>query len=382
MSRSTLTAAGVILLLALCLGCGQEEEGQVIARIGSETITEADILTRLEGMPPFVREQLKSPEGRQRLIQALVEERILYKDALAKGLDKTEAYQREIEQREVDILVGMYYERVIESAAAPSDDAVTAYYESHQADFTVPEAIRGRHILVETKSEAQRLRGLLDGGADFAELAKQHSLDPMTSERQGIIHGEIKRGQHVKGLGDLPELVEVFFQMEEGEISDPVRTEKGYHVLRVDTRTPASVRPFDEVKPEIVSMLTGQRRNAVRDSVMAELKTKYRVEFVTEDQGQPETPEAMFKAASEESEPQRKIERYRGFIEKYPDDERAYEAKFMIGFTMAEDLKDFDAAEREFEDFLERYPESDLSDDAKWMLENMRSGSEPDFGSE
>ena len=68
------------------------------------------------------------------------------------------------------------------------------------------------------------------------------------------------------------------------------------------------------------------------------------------------------------------------FIEKYPKNERAYEAKFMIGFTQAEELKDYDGAEKTFKDFLAQYPSTDLSDDASWMLENMRSGGQPDLG--
>jgi TolA-binding protein len=94
---------------------------------------------------------------------------------------------------------------------------------------------------------------------------------------------------------------------------------------------------------------------------------------------EPKTPEDLFKMASEASSPQEKIKYYDQFTKRYPTNERAYEAKFMIGFTMAEDLKDYDGAEKVFKDFLEKYPASDLSDDAKWMLENMRSGKHPDI---
>ena len=77
----------------------------------------------------------------------------------------------------------------------------------------------------------------------------------------------------------------------------------------------------------------------------------------------------------------KKIEYYEEFVKTYPDNERVYEAMFMIGFTLAEDLRSYDEAQKAFEDFLEKHPESDLSDDARWMIENMRSGEEPDFGS-
>jgi tetratricopeptide (TPR) repeat protein len=106
------------------------------------------------------------------------------------------------------------------------------------------------------------------------------------------------------------------------------------------------------------------------------------VVYLSESQEKAKTPEVLFKMASEESDPRKKIEHYQAFLDTYPDNERAYEAKFMIGFTLAEDVGDYDAAETVFREFLDEYPENDLSDDAGWMLDNMRSGGQPDFAPE
>jgi len=155
----------------------------------------------------------------------------------------------------------------------------------------------------------------------------------------------------------------------------------GYHVVVVDGKFPEATRPLEEVKGEIASILGPDVRNRVRDETVADLMNRYDVEFLVESETEPASPEDLFKLASEEPNPRKKIEYYEEFVEAYPDNERVYEAMFMIGFTLAEDLRSYDEAQEVFEDFLEKHPESDLSDDARWMLENMRSGEEPEFGS-
>lgn len=372
----------MIIIAAICLSCGEDEEIGGLAKIGNEVVTLDDLEARLKGMPPFMMEQLNTPEGRQRLLKAIVEEEIIVREARARGLDKTEEFKNEIEMRERDVLVNLFYEKVIDTGSAPSDSEVVAFYESHADEFTTPEAIRGRHILVKTEREAARLRQRLEEGADFAQLASAHSLDAPTKDRGGILHGEITRGAPIKGLGEVPEVVEACFALAEGEVSQPVKTSMGYHIVRVDRRTPERLKPLDEVRKGIVDRLSYENRPGVRNKVLDDLKSKYKVVFLSESSSAGQSPEEVFKTASEESDPRQKIAYYREFTDRFPDDERVYEAQFMIGFTLAEDLSDYDAAEEAFREFLRAYPETDLSDDAKWMLENMRSGGQPDFESD
>jgi peptidyl-prolyl cis-trans isomerase C len=380
--RTKAIATVLIVIVALCFGCAEEEEGEVLAKIGSDNVTLADLEARLEGMPPFMREQLSNEDGRERLLKAIVEEEIIYREAIAIGLNKTDRFTSEIEKRKRDVLVRLFYEDVIEAASGPSDSAVAAYYETNPEEFTVPASARARHILVETEREALSIRKELEGGADFGEMAMAHSLDALTKERDGVIHGEIRRGAPIKGLGDLPELVEVCLQLEENQLSQPVKTEKGYHIVLLQEKSPERIKSFDEVRSDIVTRLSYDNRTGVRDSILGDLKSKYRVEFVAQSTEDGLTPEDLFKKASEEANPEKKVGYYRQFAERFPDNERVYEARFMIGFTLAEDVQDYDQAEEVFREFLKEYPESDLSDDAEWMLENMRSGEQPEFGSD
>ena len=370
------------VILGLCLSCAREDQDQGLARIGDYVITDQTLEDRLEGMPPFMKQQLATPEGKQRFVEAVVEEEIIVREALKRGLDDTEEFKDEIKLRERDLLVRLFYDRVIQAEATPPDSMTVAYYEAHLRDYSIPEHARARHILVETRKQAIELKSRIESGADFGELVQEHSLDQQTRQRQGEMHGRIERDAPIKGLGDVPELKDAIFSLKVGEVSEPVKTDLGYHLVMVDELNPETAKPFEEVKAEIATVLTNTRREGVRDRVLAELKSEYGVVYLSESQEQVETPEALFKMASEESNPQKKIEHYQKFIDTYPDNDRAYEAKFMIGFTLAEDISDYDEAEKAFKEFLAEYPENDLSDDANWMLENMRSGGQPDFTQE
>jgi tetratricopeptide (TPR) repeat protein len=148
----------------------------------------------------------------------------------------------------------------------------------------------------------------------------------------------------------------------------------------VDERGTDYVLPFEDARDDVIARVRMEKRQNVQGTLVAELKTKYNVVYVT-DLGTLK-PEDLFRLASEASNPREKIRYYEQFLQDYPDNERAYEAKFMIGFTYAEDLRNHAEAKKVFTEFLEEYPGSDLGDDARWMLENMDSGEHPEFESE
>ena len=370
------------LLLMICLSCAREDQTEGLARVGNHVITEQTLQKRLEAMPPFMKQQVSTPEGKQRLLQALVEEEVMVREADKRGFENTPEFKDEMRLRERDLLVRMFYDKVVTPAAAPSDSEVVAYYENHPNDYTVPEHAIARHILLKTRDQALDVRKKIEDGADFGEMAKEYSLDAQTKTRGGLIYGQIERGAPIRGLGDLPELTDAILALPVGVVSEPIKTEMGYHLVKVDEHVDETMKPLEEVRKNIAATLSNTRQEGVRDSILADLKSKYHVVYLSEDRPAAKSPEDLFKMASEETDAQKKISYYKEFIEDYPDNDRAYEAKFMIGFTQAEELGDYDTAERTFKEFLDDYPENDLTDDAKWMLENMRSGNRPEFESD
>ena len=142
--------------------------------------------------------------------------------------------------------------------AAPAEDAVKAAYKANEARYKSPESRRASHILLKTGSDAEtkaakeKAEGLLaqvkKAPADFAKLAKQHSQDPGSAEKGGDLDW-FSRGAMVKAFE------EAVFSMKDGEISELVRSDFGFHIIRVSGIRPERVKPFDEVKAEIAADL-------------------------------------------------------------------------------------------------------------------------------
>ncbi len=142
--------------------------------------------------------------------------------------------------------------------AAPAEDAVKAAYKANEARYKSPESRRASHILLKTGSDAEtkaakeKAEGVLAQvkkvPADFAKLAKQHSQDPGSAEKGGDLDW-FSRGAMVKAFE------EAVFSMKDGEISELVRSDFGFHIIRVSGIRPERVKPFDEVKAEIAADL-------------------------------------------------------------------------------------------------------------------------------
>lgn len=144
-----------------------------------------------------------------------------------------------------------------------------AYYEQNPDQFRVAKGRTARHILVKTKAEADRIRAQVTAD-NFAELAKQYSTDT-GSKQQGGDLGQIQRGQLV------PEFEKVAFALKDGEISQPVKTQFGWHIITVDI-TPARVTPFDEAVDGIISQQLEAERQETwttwRDAVLEEWRAR------------------------------------------------------------------------------------------------------------
>jgi peptidyl-prolyl cis-trans isomerase D len=146
---------------------------------------------------------------------------------------------------------------------AVPDQQVLQYYQGHQKDYQVPEEVKVRHILIKVdagadpkvdavaKQKAEDLLKQIKGGADFAALAKANSDDPGSKEQGGEL-GMIQRGVTV------PAFEKAAFGLEPGQISDVIKTQFGYHIIKVEEKQTAHLKSLDEVKAQILATLTRQ----------------------------------------------------------------------------------------------------------------------------
>jgi peptidyl-prolyl cis-trans isomerase D len=137
-------------------------------------------------------------------------------------------------------------------------------YEARKQEFSNPEEIDVRHILVKTEEQARDIKKQLDGGAKFDVLANKYSEDPGSKENGGL-YNNIPRGQFVK------EFEEVAFAQAIGKVSDPVKTNFGFHLIRTEARRQAGVKPLEAVKKELEAGLRPAKQQAEADHIAAEI---------------------------------------------------------------------------------------------------------------
>jgi foldase protein PrsA len=160
------------------------------------------------------------------------------------------------------------YDKVTNGVKVSDADA-RKYYDTNRDRYTVAESRSVRHILVKTKAEADKLHSQLAGGADFAALAKQSSLDPGSKDQGGKL--TITRGQTVAPFD------KAAFTLKTNELSQPVKTEFGYHLIQpLGDVKPGSVTPFAQVKQQIRTQLVSERKNTAVNDWVAETQKKYK----------------------------------------------------------------------------------------------------------
>src|SRR5271157_3720344 len=169
----------------------------------------------------------------------------------------------------------------MEQAATPADADLRLMYNQNQASFRTPERVKVRHILLKTegkpaseepkiKAQAEDLLKQIRGGADFAALAKKNSEDTGSAANGGEYPGFVTRGQTV------PEFEKAAFSLKQGQTSDLVKTQYGYHIIQVLQHEDARLRPFEEAKTELMAQakkqIANDAMNKISDTAQAELQ--------------------------------------------------------------------------------------------------------------
>ncbi|WP_217915109.1 peptidylprolyl isomerase [Miltoncostaea marina] len=305
-----LVAVGVSGLLLLS-GCGDDASADlpdgVVAQVGDAPITEGELTGLIEQQRAEYRSQGQTlpREGedgwdslRQQALQSLVTQKVVEFEARACGkpceVSKAEVTKqldriiqtnfegsqkkfrdflkdRGMSQADVrgivrnDLQREALYEHETRGVRFTADEA-RKYYDDNPSQFTTPAGRTARHIVVDTKAEADRIRAELTLD-NFDELAREHSTDEGSAEQGGDL-GQIQKGQLV------PEFEEVAFALKDGEISQPVKTQFGWHIITVDI-TPKTTTSFAEARPQIMSQQLQAKRQTAFTEWSEEVMTKW-----------------------------------------------------------------------------------------------------------
>src|SRR6202166_4855626 len=265
--RLGLASAALSGALAMALLAGlparAEDANPVLAQVQGSEIHQSDVTLAEEDLGPSLA-QMDPATKKDNVLSFLIDMKIVAKAAEDKKIENNEDFKKRLAFTRRRLLMDSLL--ATEGKAATTDEAMKKVYDDAAKQITGEQEVHARHILVETEDEAKAIKAELDKGADFAELAKKKSKDPGASDGGDL--GFFTKEQMV------PEFSAVAFALEPGKISDPVKSQFGWHVIKVEGKRDRQPPDFEQVKGQIETYVA---RKAQADYV-AKLRETAKIE--------------------------------------------------------------------------------------------------------
>ncbi|PZQ11287.1 MAG: peptidylprolyl isomerase [Ancylobacter novellus] len=250
------------------------EPSTVLATIDGAPITAGDVEIASEDLQQSMS-SMSEDQRRDYALNYLIDLKLAAKQAEKDKLGDSEAFKKRVAYLQERALMEELLQK--EAKAAVTEDRLRKLYEDTAKNLKPEEEVRARHILVKTEDEAKKVEERLAKGEDFAKIANEVSQDPGSGKQGGDL-GFFGRGQMV------PAFEEAAFKLEPGKVSAPVKTQFGYHVIKLEEKRTRPVPPFEQVRPQIENYVV---RTAQQDLVL-KLRNDAKVERT--DAGKPLAP--------------------------------------------------------------------------------------------
>jgi peptidyl-prolyl cis-trans isomerase C len=253
-------------------GAEGQSDTTAIIKIGDASITVARIESEMSKLPPEVKQYFKGKEGITKLIDEMKKTEILSLEAKKAGIDKDPVFIGKIDEfKRVNLVNALVVKAFKPEMAKVTPEDVKAYYDNNSKDFTAPEQVKASHILVKTEAEAKEAAEKIKKGTDFAAVAKAVSIDKMTADKGGDL-GFFSKGQME------PSFDEAAFKLKKGEVSAPVKTTFGYHIIKMTDIKPSKKVDFDSAKNMITQLLTEEKKNKAFDNYYMGIEKSFNVQ--------------------------------------------------------------------------------------------------------
>lgn len=245
-------------------------ENKVLAIVDGREIRESHLNDMMKNLGQNAA-YFQGPEGRKNLIDELVMQELMYSDAVENNLEK-EAEFIEVFDSMKKSMLQQYNVRKMFSSILASDEELRDYYEKNKENYNKPETIKASHILVDTVEKANDILEEMEKGLSFEDAASQYSSCP--SKEQGGDLGQFGKGQMVKEFEDAA------FLMDIDEISAPIKTQFGYHIIKLAGRIPAQSLEFEEAYQDVKNNFLMAKQQQVYLDKREELAKKYAIEIL------------------------------------------------------------------------------------------------------
>lgn len=262
-------------------------QGEVVLNVNGQPVTQEMLDGVTMRIPPEQLERMTSTPGQlERFHEQLAMGQLLYEQAIAAGLHEDPKVQAGLAMAAREFLAGIYVNQ--QGEAAITEEAIQAWYDERSVQFARPQ-VKARHILVEQESRALELKAQIEGGADFGELAREHSTD-RGSARLGGDLGWFEQGRMVE------EFSEAAFGADKGAVVGPVQTRFGFHLIEVQDKRDKT--PLEDVRDQIVASL---RQDAVQ-SLIDKTRESMTIERVADAEPAEATPAEAADAGAKPAE--------------------------------------------------------------------------------
>ena len=269
--KRSFVAAAILALAAFGTNSNPSfaQDDKVVAKVNGNTITEADmrfanaeIGAQLGDIPENVK--------RRALAEYLIDNALFAEAAIAAKIAADPAFEEQMQYVRRRLLREQYFEKQLRGAISEAD--AKKIYDQRVAQLKSEDEVAARHMLVDTEEKAKEILAKIKAGGDFAALAKENSTDTGSKEQGGFL-GYFGRGQMV------PEFEKAAFTMIKGQVSEPVKTNFGWHIIKLEDRRRKPPPSFDEVKETILNSLAVLKAQ----EVVGALRKKADVEYVDDD---------------------------------------------------------------------------------------------------
>ncbi len=236
--------------------------GKVLATVNGMAITEEEVELFIQGLGQR-GQAYDNPQGKAVVLEELIAQKLFLAEAKKNLFEYEEGFKAELARIKERMLVNYAMEKTLGKITV-SDEDVRKYYDENADKFQSGETVNASHILVAEEDMAKDLLAKIEAGElTFEDAAKSFSTCP--SGKEGGSLGDFGRGQMV------PEFDEACFSMEVGAVIGPVKTQFGYHLIRLNGKSASSPIPFDEVKEQLRSQLVGEKQQAAYRSKVNQL---------------------------------------------------------------------------------------------------------------
>jgi len=269
MIKIRIIVISLLLSFVFLMGCSQEtkSDSPVLAKIGKEVITQDDYVREISRVPDWAKANFKDLDGKGKFLDELIKKELVYQYAKKMRLHNDKDYLDKVDEFKKMTLVTLILKKEIEEKMMLDDAAVKEFYDKNSEKFRIGTEIKASHILVKTEDDAKDIVSKLKAGSKFSELAKTISLDKASGAKGGEL-GYFGRGKMV------PEFERAVLSLKPGELSDPVSTRFGYHIIRLDDIKEGKLASFEQSAESIKRQLAAEKQKALFDTFVKDLESQ------------------------------------------------------------------------------------------------------------